>query len=125
MKFPNWFRISWWALLLSLVSFYLYFRLQSMWMGSSNGMDVVVFLVWIVLLLAPLFQEVNVFGLRFKQQVDALTAHIDNQMLTLRSEIRNSVDVQSQISPQFTIMLHPITKSPQSKAGFARSLKIS
>jgi hypothetical protein len=59
--------------------------------------DVVVFLLFVALFLAPVFKEVNLFGLKLNQQVKELK----DEVSSLRSDIRNSVDIRTQINPVF------------------------
>ena len=97
MVLPNWFKVTWWAFLLIGVGSVLYLRLPAITSGTAAPIDVVVFLLWVALFLAPVFKEVNFFGLKLKQQVNELK----NEMAGLRNDIRNSIDVRTQISPVF------------------------
>jgi hypothetical protein len=72
MKLPNWFKIVWWLLLTSGLTWVLYQRYPDLVAGHAAAADVFFFAVWIALLLAPLFQEVNLLGLKFKQEIDEL-----------------------------------------------------
>jgi hypothetical protein len=104
MKLPNWFKVAWWALLLVLLTAYLGQRYYSdLRFGRSIPVDVVVFLVWFGLLLAPLFNEINFFGLKLKQQIESLRRELVEQVQTLKSEIQNTV----QVNPSITIAQAP------------------
>lgn len=94
MKVPNWFRIVWWAVLLVLIGSILYARRDDLLTGHAVPADVLIFLVWVGLFLMPLFQEVNLFGLKLKQEIQELKKEVTN----LRTEFRNTVDVRPQIS---------------------------
>ena len=95
MRLANWFKISWWGLLLAGVS--LYMRLPAIASGTSAPVDVVLFLLWVALFLAPIFSEINLFGIQLKQEVKELKEEVSG----LRNDIRNSVDVRTQINPTF------------------------
>jgi len=95
MKLSNWFKVTWWVLLLILLTTYLGQRYSDLRSGHSIPVDVFVFLVWAGLLLAPLFNEISLFGLKLKQQVESLRRDVQ----TLKSEIQNTV----QINPNITI----------------------
>lgn len=106
MKVPNWFRIVWWAALLLLIGSILYARRDDLLTGRAVPADVLIFLVWVGLFLAPLFQEVNLFGLKLKQEVRELK----EEVTALRAEFRNTVDVRAQINPTFNIPSPPPDK---------------
>lgn len=103
MRFPNWFRIVWWAVLLLLIGSLLYARRDDLLAGRSVPADVLIFLVWVALFLVPLFQEVDFFGVKLKQEVRGLK----DEVAGLRAEVRNSVDVRTQISPTFNLPAPP------------------
>jgi hypothetical protein len=46
-------------------------------------------------------------GFEFKQKIEELKRHIDQQVVALRSDIQTHVDLRSQINPQFNIMSPP------------------
>lgn len=98
MKLPNWFKILWWLLLLVIVTYFGCQRYDSFIKGSATLMDVFVFLVWISLLLVPLFKEVSFFGMKFKQEIDSLKNEVREQIMNLRSEIQTSVNLQNRIT---------------------------
>lgn len=76
MKFPNWFKIIWWLLLLAALTLFLYSRLPSLAAGGAVSADIVIFLVWIGLALAPIFPEIELFGLRLKQEIDQIKREV-------------------------------------------------
>ncbi len=101
MKLPNWFRIAWWLLLTSLLSAFLYKRYPDLVAGSASVADVIVFLIWIALLLAPLFNEVSLLGITLKQQIEEFKNSVSTQI----ADLRTTVDVRSSINQQFTMPL--------------------
>lgn len=103
MKLPNWFRILWWALLLVGIGYILYMRLPDLAAGRAVVADVLIFLIWVALFLSPLFQEMSFWGISFSQQVKDLK----DEVAGLRNDIRNSVDVRTQINPTFHIPAPP------------------
>ncbi len=98
MKLPNWFKILWWILLLIGLSVFLLKRYSDLIVGKPAGIDMLVMVVWLALLLMPLFQEVSLFGLTFKKEFEALKTNVKDEVASIRAEIRNSVDIQTQIS---------------------------
>ncbi len=106
MKVPNWFRITWWALLLLLIGSILNARRDDLLAGRAVPADVLIFLVWVALLLVPLFQEVNFFGVKLKQGMKELK----EEVASLRAEFHSTVDVRPQINPTFNIPAPPPDK---------------
>jgi hypothetical protein len=93
----------WWALLVVLITAIIWSRHNDLLAGRATAFDALAFVIWVSLLLAPVFSELKFIGLEFKQKFDDLKRHFDTQMMTIRSDIRNSVDIR----PQFTISTPP------------------
>jgi hypothetical protein len=102
MKLPNWFKISWWILLTSIVTSYLYKRYPQLVQGNAVPADIFIFFVWVALALVPIFQEISFFGITLKQEIKRLRQEFGVQISSLRTEVQNSVNVRTQINPQFT-----------------------
>jgi len=75
--------------------------------GNSTGSDMLVLVVWLALLLLPLFQEVSLFGLTFKREFEALKTSVSDNVASIRAEIRNSIDIRTQISPNIVFPATP------------------
>jgi hypothetical protein len=103
MKLPNWFKILWWVLLTSILTWVLYLRFPDLVAGHAAAVDVFFFGVWTALMLMPLFNEVSFLGIKFKQEVEALKTFVATQVGDIRSEVRNAVDVRTTFSPQIMI----------------------
>lgn len=108
MKFPQiikapWAKFSWWLLLVVFMSMLIAQRYDALIGGIATMADVVVFLVWISLLLAPLFREVSVFGVNLKKEIDSLRAETREQVLNLRSDVQNSISLRADINPQINV----------------------
>ena len=102
-KLPNWFKVAWWLLLTGLLTTYLYRRYPELLLGDAVSADIVVFVIWIALLLAPLFNEVSLLGVTLRQQLDELKEVVSKQITDVRNEVRSAVDVRATISPHFNI----------------------
>lgn len=105
MKLPNWFKVIWWIALSAVVSAFLIFRCPDLVKGRAVPGDIFVFLVWTALLLVPVFQEVEFFGFKFKQEIEKAKEELKSEILSVRTELRN--EVRTTISPQFTVPLPP------------------
>src|SRR6266567_6725308 len=103
MKLPNWFKVIWWFALIALLTAFLYHRYPVLVTGKAAVADIVVFVIWVALLLAPLFNEVSLLGITLKQELDELRGFISTQVADIRSEVRNAVDIRTTFSPHFNI----------------------
>jgi hypothetical protein len=105
LKLPNWFRVIWWIILLTILSRILYERYSDIIAGKSTSLDIVALIIWIALALVPIFQEVNLFGLKLKQEINSLKDEVRQQINNLQTEIRTNI--RAEISPQFTFPVPP------------------
>uniref|UniRef100_UPI0018EC2C85 hypothetical protein n=1 Tax=Serratia sp. ASV30 TaxID=2795127 RepID=UPI0018EC2C85 len=91
----NNFKLVWWSILVIVLGSYLYLRQDQLLGGSPTYFDVVVFLVWISVCLAPIFKEVKLFGLELKQDIEQLKKDISHQLALMKVELQSSIDVSS------------------------------
>ncbi|HKS81552.1 MAG TPA: hypothetical protein VJR23_08590 [Candidatus Acidoferrales bacterium] len=103
MKLPNWLRIFWWAALLVGFSFGFVKRLPGILDGKTVLVDTPILIVWLVLLLLPLFSEIGILGFSFKKDIENLKTEIRHNIESVRTEIRNAVEVRTNISPNFVL----------------------
>lgn len=103
MKLPNWFKIAWWLALVGLLTAFLYRRYPDLVEGGAAAADIVVFVVWIALLLAPLFNEVTLLGITLKQEIEDLKGFVSAQVSNIRSEVKSAIEVRTTFSPHFNI----------------------
>jgi hypothetical protein len=80
--------------------------------GTSSTSDIVILLLWMALLLAPLFQEVNLFGLQLKRSIESLREQVQNLMFTVQSQTQ-SVSIHN----------YPVPPSDSEIAESTRSLR--
>lgn len=90
MKLPNWFKVGWWVILLLLTGFILYKRYQAISTGQSVSADVFIFLIFVALMLVPIFSEIEFFGLKLKREIEELKTDISVKFGDIKNEIRNS-----------------------------------
>ena len=86
-------------------------RRDSLLTQTPGVFDTMLFLVWIGLLLAPLFQEISVFGLTLKREIKALRSEVRDQVTNLRSEVRIAPIFVNLPTDRFTS--RPIVTSPR------------
>jgi hypothetical protein len=91
MKLKNWQKIVYWVILVILVSGVLYKRMEAISSGNSAPIDVFLFLIFVALLLLPLFSEIDLFGIvKLKKDVEGLNDKIDLRFGDIVNEIRNT-----------------------------------
>lgn len=98
MKLPNWFRIVWWIVLLAILTGFLWARVAGLQSGEAGPADIVVFLAWLGLALAPIFPDVRLFGMHLKQDVDQIKKDVAALRLSQSQyvSINNVMTVASQ-----------------------------
>jgi hypothetical protein len=99
VRFPNWFRIVWWIALQGLLALFLHARWTALVSGGATSLDVVVFLVLVVLMLAPIYEEVGLFGIRARQRL----RRIEEEVQGIRNDVRNVVELRNQFAPHISI----------------------
>jgi hypothetical protein len=95
MLSTNNFKTVWWAILVIALGAYLYLRQNDLIGGNPTYFDVIVFLVWISVCLAPIFKDIKLFGLELKQDIEQLKKDISHQLSLMKVELQSSIDVSS------------------------------
>lgn len=102
MKLPNWFRIIWWIVVTGFTGYVFHARWGYIIQGLSAPVDVVIFIILVALLLVPIFQEVSLLGLKFKQEIESLKQHVSTQLVAFKADIQtviaNSVNTNVTVS---------------------------
>jgi hypothetical protein len=105
MKFANWFRISWWLLLLCIASAAVYHRLPAILAGTSVTFDSVLLGLLAALAVVPIFTEIDLLGVKMKSEIKELKTEVERQMTLLRTEIK--ADIRNDVSPTFYLNAPP------------------
>lgn len=85
MRLSNWFKIIWWLLLLLTTSFFLINRFAKIDSYGCSAIDGFVFILWVILILYPIFSEISFFGLKVKKELEGLKNAVQFQMLNLQN----------------------------------------
>lgn len=101
------FKLVWWGILVITIGLFLYGRYDELLAGKSSYFDTVVFLVWVGVCLAPIFKEMNIFGVKLKQDIDDLKKDINHQLSILKTEIKSSIEVSSANNNQIYVNTSP------------------
>jgi hypothetical protein len=104
MKLPNWLKAIWWGFLTLSLTYFLLLRIDDAIDGKATPADIFVFIIWFALLLAPLFSEIEIFGVKLKKEIQEAGEKITREVAALRAEVSNAVDVRTNVSPN--IYLH-------------------
>lgn len=90
MKLPNWFKIIWWIALIGLTGIILFNRFDDIISGQSVPFDIFIFLIFVALMLVPIFSEIEFFGIKLKKEIEELKQDISIKLGDIKNEIRNS-----------------------------------
>lgn len=92
-----WYRLF----LIALLGLFLVWRLPELVGGIVTIVDFLVGVVWLALMLAPLFAEVNLLGLKFRATVDEAVHDVKREIATARSELAAAITVQASVRQDF------------------------
>jgi hypothetical protein len=111
MELSNKFKVILWGISVGLLSYLMSQRLNSLTSGQANATDIAIFIIWIAVLVAPLFREVTFFGVSLKRELENLKNEVREQILNLRTDVQNTINMRQEIS---THVYHP-TPPPDSE----------
>jgi hypothetical protein len=95
MKNSENFKTVWWGILVIVIGFYLWGRYPKLIEGAPSYFDAIVFVIWIGVCLAPIFQEMDLFGIKLKQQIDDLKKDVNHQLSLMKTELKSSIEVSN------------------------------
>ncbi|QVL49074.1 MAG: hypothetical protein KFB96_00595 [Thiocapsa sp.] len=107
MKNTENFKLLWWFVLVVVVGSFLYSRQEDLIGGNPTYFDSMVFIVWIGICLAPIFQEMDIFGIKLKQDIQELKKDLTHQLAILKTEVTSSIEVSSANNNQIYIRTSP------------------
>jgi hypothetical protein len=100
MKNSENFKATWWFILVIVIGFYLCGRYPKLIEGSPSYFDAIAFVIWIGVCLAPIFQEMDLFGVKLKQQINDLKVGVDHQFSLMKTELKSSIEISNANSNQ-------------------------
>ncbi|QOR38571.1 hypothetical protein HNO52_08655 [Billgrantia diversa] len=103
MKNTENFKIFWWFVLVLAIGGFLFGRQEDLINGEPTYFDSIVFVIWIGICLAPIFQEMDLFGVKLKQDIQDLKKDMNHQLAILKTEITSSIEVSSANSNQIYV----------------------
>lgn len=114
MEFSKDFRTFWWAILIFCIGYYLWGRYDQLQAGEPTWFDALAFIVWVTLAIGPFFKEMEIFGFKFKQDIEKLKEHFSTELASIRTTIQTTSDNRQTMNPQFTFAYPP---PPDSQLG--------
>jgi hypothetical protein len=123
MKFFSGFRTAYWLVLVGMLTWFLHLRLGEAVAGHANAADTIVFAVWVALLLAPLFSEVELLGVKLKREVEKAKDDIKREIVSLKTEISSAIDVRTHVSPNIYLSPPPDAQLPAIEAQIQRAVE--
>jgi hypothetical protein len=112
MKFSPGFKVAYWLGLVGVLTWFLLLRLTDAVAGRATPVDALVFLIWVALLLAPLFAEVELLGVKLKQEVEKAKDEIKREIVALKTEITSAIEVRTNVSPNIYLSPPPDSQLP-------------
>lgn len=103
MKNTENFKIFWWFVLVLVIGFFLYGRQDYLLEGKPTYFDAIVLIIWVGICLAPIFQEMDLFGVKLKQDIQDLKKDLSHQLAILKTEITSSIEVSNANSNQIYV----------------------
>lgn len=114
MEFTKNFRAFWWAVLVFCIGYYLWGRYSQLQAGEPTWFDALAFMVWVTLAIGPFFKDMEIFGFKFKQEVEKLKEHVSSELASIRTTIQTTSDNRQTMNPQFLFGYPP---PPDSQLG--------
>lgn len=91
----KWKKTLWWGFLLLIFSNYLRINETRIFENNLAQIDYIILIIWFILLLLPLLSEIDIAGIKIKKEIDSLKTELKEQIITLRSDIHNSTNINT------------------------------
>ncbi len=85
MKFPNWLKIIWWIILIIGLSFFVSIRYYALIDYGAQAIDIIALSLLTVLILVPLFSEIEYLGLKVKRDLEEFKKEVGDKFLIINS----------------------------------------
>ncbi|MCB2186248.1 MAG: hypothetical protein KQJ78_07510 [Deltaproteobacteria bacterium] len=96
MRFPRWLRYIWWVGLCGLLGRFFLMRLPAIEEGFNYPVDIALLLVFIALILVPIFPDMSLFGLKFKQEIEEMRKEVAEQLNEFNAQIKLTIASNSE-----------------------------
>jgi len=89
----------WWAVLLIVFGGFVGIRFGQILKSGAKDIDLIAIGIFIAVALVPIFQEFNILGLKFKQELQRVKDDVAHQFDIMRTEVNASI--KADVSPTF------------------------
>lgn len=83
--------------LIAILTLFIFIRFENISSGSINLFDSILLILFSVLILSPLIEEIKFGGLSFKTELRELKNDIRDEIINLRTEINSNINVNPNI----------------------------
>ena len=112
-------KFGWWFLVTGVVGAFLYFRIPAISGGTGTQFDIVLFLVFVALMLSPLFSEMEFFGLKLKREIENLKSDVRHEIGEVKTLI-TSIGITNSLHQHISLQPAPNAELAQMKEEFAK-----
>ncbi|WP_028532662.1 hypothetical protein [Paenibacillus sp. UNC217MF] len=96
MHFNKYFKYVWWVIIIASGVYLFYLRYDQLKTGSVGSFDTVLIAILAALMLIPFFSEVDILGIKLKQEFTTLKSEVKGDMKEIKEVVRNVVDINNQ-----------------------------
>jgi hypothetical protein len=96
-------KIIYYIIILIIFTIYIVVRHQQFFLAELKPVDIAIGIIWLALLLTPFCVEIDIFGIKLKNDFNSFKNEIKDQLFEIKSEINTSASSQSQINQQIYI----------------------
>ena len=123
MKIPNGLKIAYWVILTATIS-YFFIYLKYDLIEKGNHLYLFIFLIWVVLLLLPFFNEIKLFGMTFKKEIESVKKEVEALRLSINTSIHQSTNISIDREPRITPKEEQLLKQVGENQPAAHTLEI-
>src|SRR3989339_1164053 len=116
MKFSEKFTKIYWVIIVVCLFLILITRLKIFFSNHITKLDYYLIIIFSVLLLIPLFSEINIFGLNFKRMIDDAKQDIRQTVFDLKSEMRAYFNIKQNMQQDIHIHTETVNQKEYNKA---------
>lgn len=108
-NWKNWVKVIWWAVLLAVMFVILCKRVDFIIDGTATNLDIIAILIFIALAVLPIVSEVNILGVKLKQDIANIKESVDRINMNIGQSVVNHNHINS--TPPSSAEYPEITKT--------------
>lgn len=86
-KITAWLKKYWYHILLAVSSIYVFYHRNDIYQLKELNAYNLIFLIWLLLLLSPLFSEMEFLGVKIKKEVEKANKEVNSSLKNIQSQI--------------------------------------